>query len=95
MGSVSGTTWHGLLDNDQWRREFLAAVAQRVGRRFVADATTSFADRREERIERVADLVETHLDADALMALLEAPTSVTPPCLELRRHGDGVKMVAQ
>ncbi len=95
VGAVSGTTWHGLLENDQWRRRYLEAVARRVGRRFVVDPSTSFAQRREERIDRLADLVEAHLDGDALMALLEGSGSSTPPRLELRRHGDVVETTAR
>ena len=83
--AVTGTTWHGLFENDAWRRGYLEAVARRVGRRFRADPSTSFADRREARIELLADLMEIHLDLNAVLALLEGPLSSAPPRLQLRR----------
>jgi adenosylcobyric acid synthase len=43
-------------------------------RDFVADTAHAFADRRETRIEALADLVEEHLDTDALMGLLSDDT---------------------
>jgi adenosylcobyric acid synthase len=73
-GSVAGTLWHGLFENDAWRRHYLTSVADRAGKRFVADTAHAFADRRETRIEALADLVEEHLDTDGLMALLSDDT---------------------
>jgi adenosylcobyric acid synthase len=73
VGPVAGTLWHGLLENDAWRRKFLADVAERAGKCFIPDATHDFAARREARIDTLADLVEEHLDTDALLALLEGP----------------------
>ncbi len=84
VGAVSGTTWHGIFENDEWRRAFLADVASRTGRRFIAAATHSFAQRREERVDRLADLIAEHLDTAAVMALLEGSTSA-PPRLVLGR----------
>jgi adenosylcobyric acid synthase len=72
-GSVAGSTWHGLFENDDWRRRFLTEVAASTGRRFIADTSTNFAHRREERIDALADLIEEHLDTDSLRALLDNP----------------------
>ena len=83
VGAVSGTTWHGIFENDEWRRGFLAEVAARTGRRFVVAPTRSFARRREERFDRLADLIADHLDTAAVMALLEE--SSAPPRLTLGR----------
>jgi adenosylcobyric acid synthase len=63
-GSVAGTLWHGLFENDQWRRQYLLGVAQRSGKSFVPDGTHDFAARRETRIDVLADLVEEHLDTN-------------------------------
>jgi adenosylcobyric acid synthase len=70
-GSVWGTTWHGALENDGFRRAFLAEVARRSGRRFVAAPDTDFAAVREAQLDRLGDLVADHADTDALWRLVE------------------------
>jgi adenosylcobyric acid synthase len=71
VGSVWGTTWHGTLENDAFRREFLRSVGWQAGLRWrpVADAQ-GFAQRREAMLDRLADAVEEHLDTDALSRLI-------------------------
>ncbi|MGW0803508.1 cobyric acid synthase [Nonomuraea sp. NPDC002799] len=71
MGNVWGTAWHGALENDGFRRAFLADVAGRAGRGFVPAPDTDFARLREERLDALGDLVERHLDTDALLRLIE------------------------
>ncbi|MFF0310680.1 cobyric acid synthase [Streptosporangium sp. NPDC004379] len=82
-GTVWGTTWHGALENDGFRRAFLADVAAVTGRDFVPAPDVSFAALREERLDALGDLVEHHLDTGALLRLLEggAPEGlpVLPP----------------
>jgi adenosylcobyric acid synthase len=68
---VLGTTLHGLFENDAFRAQFLIEVGRRAGKAFVP-AGVSFAAAREAQIDRVADLVEDHLDLDALFALIES-----------------------
>ena len=70
-GSVWGTTWHGVFENDAFRRAFLARVADVSGRRFVAAPGTSFAELRSARLDALGDLVEQHLDTAALTRLIE------------------------
>jgi adenosylcobyric acid synthase len=69
-GAVLGTSWHGVLEHDRFRRALLRYVAGVRGRRFVP-GTTPFAAAREARLDVLGDLVETHLDTDQLMALIE------------------------
>ncbi|MFI6393743.1 cobyric acid synthase [Nonomuraea sp. NPDC050547] len=71
VGDVWGTTWHGALENDGFRRAFLADVAARAGRAFAPDPGVSFAALREERLDALGDLVERHLDVGAMMRLIE------------------------
>ncbi|SDO88822.1 adenosylcobyric acid synthase (glutamine-hydrolysing) [Klenkia soli] len=71
VGAVSGTTWHGALENDGFRRAFLADVAATTGRRFTAAPDTDFAAVREARLDALGDLVEQHADTDALWRLVE------------------------
>ncbi|MET9484524.1 cobyric acid synthase [Streptomyces sp. NPDC006638] len=71
VGSVRGTHWHGVLENDAFRRRFLAEVAREAGRRFVPAPDTSFGALREEQLDLLGDLVEEHADTDALWRLIE------------------------
>jgi adenosylcobyric acid synthase len=70
-GPVWGTSWHGALENDEFRRAFLAEVAALAGRDFTLAPGTSFAAVREARLDLLADLVAAHLDTAALSHLIE------------------------
>ncbi|MCA0144123.1 cobyric acid synthase [Blastococcus sp. LR1] len=83
-GSVLGTTWHGALENDGFRRAFLAEVARTTGRRFVPAPDTDFAAVREARLDRLGDLVAEHADTAALWRLIETGA---PPDLPLLPPG--------
>jgi adenosylcobyric acid synthase len=71
VGSVAGTLWHGLLENDGFRRSYLTEVARQAGRRFTVAPDTDFAAVREQKLDRLADLVAEHLDGPALRRLLQ------------------------
>jgi adenosylcobyric acid synthase len=71
VGSTWGTTWHGVMENDAFRRAFLVEVARVAGRAFVPAGDTSFATLRERRLDVLGDLVADHLDTDALLRLIE------------------------
>ncbi len=85
VGWTLGTAWHGALEDDGLRRALLRAVAGARGRTFVA-GTESFAARRERRLDVLGDLVEQHLDTDAVLALLEsgAPAELPTIATEVR-----------
>jgi len=70
-GAVAGTSWHGIFENDGFRQAFLRRVAEAAGRRFVPAPDVSFAALREERLDRLGDLVADHLDTEALARLIE------------------------
>jgi adenosylcobyric acid synthase len=67
---VLGTSMHGLFEQDGFRGAFLTEVGRRVGKTFVP-AGVSFAAARDTQFERLADLIEAHLDVDAVDALIE------------------------
>lgn len=70
-GAVAGTHWHGLLENDGFRRAFLrwaAAVAGRDG--FKPAADVDFAAARAAQLDLLGDLVADHLDTAAVLDLL-------------------------
>jgi adenosylcobyric acid synthase len=69
-GAVWGTSWHGTLENDAFRRAFLAEVARQAGRPFVPAPDTDFARLREARLDALGDLVANHLDTAALSRLI-------------------------
>jgi adenosylcobyric acid synthase len=71
-GAVWGTSWHGLLENDEFRRIFLAEVAAITGREFAVAPDTVFADVREARLDALGDLVAEHLDTSAICRLIES-----------------------
>jgi adenosylcobyric acid synthase len=69
-GAVWGTSWHGTLENDRFRRAFLAEVARQAQRAFVPAPDTDFAQLREARLDALGDLVADHLDTAALTRLI-------------------------
>jgi adenosylcobyric acid synthase len=88
VGAVFGTTWHGALENDGFRRAFLTEVARISGRRFTVAPDTDFAAVREARLDRLGDLITEHADTDALWRLIESGPPpglpLLPPGLSLR-----------
>jgi adenosylcobyric acid synthase len=78
VGSVWGTVWHGVLENDAWRRQFLSEVAALAGKRWLP-GEVPFADVREDRLDALGDLVADHLDRAAVMRLLEQGTPAGLP----------------
>jgi adenosylcobyric acid synthase len=69
-GAVWGTSWHGALENDEFRRAFLAEVAALAGRDFTPAPDTDFAAVRQARLDVLGDLVARHLDTAALSRLI-------------------------
>ncbi|GAB3229032.1 cobyric acid synthase [Mycolicibacterium hippocampi] len=65
-GQVFGTMWHGALEGDALRSRFLAET---LG---LAASEASFPRAREQRLDLLGDLVEEHLDIDAVVDLVGA-----------------------
>jgi adenosylcobyric acid synthase len=74
-GNVFGTMWHGSLEGDALRGAFLAAA---LGR---APSGVSFAAAREHRFDLLGDLVEQHLDVEALLGLARSGAPAALPVL--------------
>ncbi|MEV0333663.1 cobyric acid synthase [Nocardia sp. NPDC050717] len=77
--AIWGTHVHGLLESDEFRRAWLAEVAARAGRTgFRPAPDTSVAAVRAAQLDLLADLIEQHVDLDALDALIArgAPTDL-------------------
>jgi adenosylcobyric acid synthase len=76
--AVFGTMWHGSLEGDEFRRAFLSSA---LG---LAPSSVSFPEARERRLDLLGDLVEEHLDVDAL---LELSREGAPPALPVLPPG--------
>ena len=69
-GHVYGTHWHGLLDNDDVRRTWLADAAAAAGRHgFTVADDVDVQARRDAQLDITADLLEQHVDVEALLGL--------------------------
>lgn len=87
QGNVMGTSWHGLLEGDAFRRALLGWVATERGRDW-RPGDAAFADVRERRLDVLGDLVDEHVDRDVLDALLADGVGGrvrSLPTLDLRR----------
>lgn len=65
-GAVFGTMWHGALEGDALRARLLDVA---LG---VSASGVSFGAAREHRLDLLGDLVDAHLDVDALLHLAES-----------------------
>jgi adenosylcobyric acid synthase len=71
-GQVFGTHWHGLFDNDDFRRQWLTSAAAAAGRDgFVVADGVDVTARRDAQLDLMADLLDAHLDVDAITGLLD------------------------
>lgn len=83
-GPVLGTHWHGIAENDKFRRALLRWAAAHAGRSgFTPAADTRLAAVRTAQLDMLGDLVAEHVDGNAVLRLLEygAPEGlpVLPP----------------
>ena len=69
-GATLGTSWHGVLESDGFRRAFLTWVAEERGLDWRPGEET-FAAAREAQLEKLADLIADNVDRDALMRLID------------------------
>jgi adenosylcobyric acid synthase len=81
LGAVAGTSWHGALEHDAFRRALLREVATARGRRF-EPGTGSFAAARERRLDVLGDLVAGNLDAHRLRTLIEGGVPAGLPTIQ-------------
>ena len=90
-GAVSGTLWHGILENDDFRRAYLTETARLAGRNFAPAPDTSFAAARQAQFDTLANAVEEHLDTAALLRLIEqgpTPRPARPSGPDCELHAD-------
>ena len=71
-GPVFGTHWHGLLDNNALRRDWLTAAAVAAGRAdFAVADDTDVPGRRDAQLDVLADLLDTHVDVGSITGLID------------------------
>jgi len=86
-GQVYGTHWHGLFDDDDFRREWVSRAAAAAGRDgFVVADDVDVAARRDTQLDLMADLLATHLDIDAITGLLHDGPPQRPTLVVGLRH---------
>lgn len=86
--TVAATHWHGLLDNDAFRRKLLGWAATRANRPgFEPAPDTNVARTRTAQLDLLADLVATHLDTAAITGLIEHGIPAGLPTLSVGRSG--------
>ncbi|MGI9047788.1 MAG: cobyric acid synthase [Rubrobacteraceae bacterium] len=77
-GNVLGTSWHGVLESDGFRRALLGWVVESRGLDWVP-GDEPFAAAREKRFEKLGDLVAGNVDREALLRLIESGTPAGLP----------------
>ena len=70
IGATLGTSWHGVLESDGFRRAFLAWVAA-VRSLDWTPGEESFAAARETQLEKLGDLIAENIDREAMMRTID------------------------
>ena len=93
LGASLGTSWHGVLESDAFRRALLAWVAAKRDLDW-SPGEEPFAAAREAQLEKLGDLVAENVDREALMRVVEngAPQDLAvlrPQATGLRHQENG------
>ena len=83
VGATLGTSWHGVLESDQFRRVLLSWVAERRGLDW-EPGEAPFAAAREAQLDKLGDLVAENIDREALLRLVEHGTPGDMPVVSGR-----------
>jgi adenosylcobyric acid synthase len=78
VGTTLGTSWHGVMESDGFRRGFLRWVASARDLDWMP-GESSFAAARERRLEKLGDVVAENVDREGLLRLIDdGPPSGLP-----------------
>jgi adenosylcobyric acid synthase len=84
-GAVFGTSWHGVMESDAFRKSFLRFVASERGLDWMP-GEESFAAAREARLERLGDLISENVNRDELLRLIvNGPPGFRPHVTGIRQ----------
>jgi adenosylcobyric acid synthase len=86
VGATLGTSWHGVLESDGFRRALLAWVAAERNLDW-RPGDHSFAAAREAQLERLGDLVADNVDREPLMRLIDDGPPSGLPAVRLQATG--------
>ena len=70
-GAVFGTHWHGLLDNNDVRRDWLTRRGRGPATGSSSPPTSTCPRRRDAQLDLMADLLAAHTDIAAILGLLD------------------------
>lgn len=87
VAATMGTSWHGLLEHDDARRALLRWAAARRDLAFRPAPDISFAAERETQLDALGDMIDEHLDTDAILRLIESGAPLPLPTLNLSLDG--------
>jgi adenosylcobyric acid synthase len=93
-GTTLGTSWHGVLESDGFRRALLLWVARERSLDW-SPGESSFAAAREAQLEKLGDLVAEHVDREALMRLVEDGSPSGLPVVSSQQGVNGSKVEAE
>ena len=85
-GATLGTSWHGILESDGFRRALLLWVTEERGLDW-KPGDMPFAAAREAQLEKLGDLVADHVDREALLRLIYSSTPRGLPVVRLQASG--------
>jgi adenosylcobyric acid synthase len=85
-GTTLGTSWHGVLESDDFRRALLLWVAEERGLDW-RPGEVSFAAARQAQLEKLGDLIADHVDREALMRLIDDGQPSGLPVIRLQATG--------
>jgi adenosylcobyric acid synthase len=88
VGATLGTSWHGVMESDGFRRSLLDWVARRRGLDW-APGEEAFAAARERRLEKLGDIVAENVDREALLRLIDDGPPPGLPVIRLQASGFG------
>ncbi|MCS3878689.1 cobyric acid synthase [Gordonia amarae] len=81
-GAVRGTHWHGLLENNAFRRDLLITLAEQAGKpAFEVAPDTDVAAIRTGQVDLIADLLTAHVDLDALLDIIGRGAGASVPVI--------------
>jgi adenosylcobyric acid synthase len=88
IGATLGTSWHGVLESDDFRRAFLTWIAAENNLDW-RPGDQSFATAREAQLEKLGDLIADNVDRDALMRLIDEGQTERLPIV--RHQASGIR----
>ena len=88
IGNTLGTSWHGVLECDDFRRALLRRIAEERGLDW-RPGVESFAAAREAQLETLGDLIAENIDRESLLRVIDGGKTAELPVVSghLNRHG--------